>query len=192
MWIVVFTLTGIGGVGMIVEFVSYFAILGPLTGGCANGGLAGVLMLIAGVAVLIYVAVVGLIALIGVIFFWRRSRWGPRLLIPSNLLSMAFCYWTPLSPGTHGGHADWAIILLLFGAAPAIAVGLLVWALLSRVSLPVWIAEAVVLGLIALPTVTGYTYGMGVNAESIFLPPPAPVVAAAHGCAPATAALTAP
>jgi hypothetical protein len=148
-------------------------------------------MLIAGVAVLIYVAVVGLIALIGVIFSWRRSRWGPRLLIPSNLLSMAFCYWTPLSPGTHGGHADWAAVLLLLGAAPAIAVALLVWALVSRVNWPVWVAELVVLGVIALPAVSAYSIGMGVNVAALFAQTPPPVVAA-HGCAPALAALTAP
>lgn len=184
-------LTGLGLFGILVAFASLFAVLGLLRGGCALGGIAAILMLIAGLLVLVYLALVGLLALLGVIFLWRRSRWGPRLLIPSNLLSMVVFYLSPFSSDGRSGHAEWAVALVLFAVAPAVAVGLLLWALLSSGSWKVRIVELVVLAVIALPSVSGWSAGLGVDFAAALAPTPPPVVAAAPSCtAPAAAALT--
>lgn len=191
-WGVVTVLTGLGLFGILVAFASFFAVLGPLRGGCAFGGIAAILMLVAGLVVLVYLALVGLLALLGVIFFWRRSRWGPRLLIPSNLLSMVVFYLSPFSPDGRGGHAEWAVALVLFAVAPAVAAGLLLWALQSSGSWKVRIVELAVLAVIAVPSVSGWFYGLEVDFAAALAPTPPPV-AAAPGCtAPAPVALTRP
>ena len=186
-WALVAILTAVGLAGILVDFVAFFAIHGPLTGGCAFGGVAAALMIIALLLVLAYAGFAGALALTGLIFFWRRSRWGPRLLIPSNLLSMAFFFWSPVNPG----QVDWVAILVLLAAAPAVAVAMLVWPLLSRAAPRVWIVELVVLLVIALPLVAAYIYGIETDVVAAFAPPP-PLVAAAHGCGGSAAALTAP
>lgn len=183
-WFVVASLSALGLIGILVDFVAFFAIHGPLTGGCAMAGVGAVLMLIALLVVLGYAALAGVLAIAGLIFLWRRSRWGPRCLITANLLSMAFFYWSPVNPGQVG----WVAVLLLFGAAPAVAVVLLVWPLLSKVRARVWIVELVVLFVIAFPLVSAYTYGIGADIAAALAPPPPPV-AAVHGCGGSTASM---
>jgi hypothetical protein len=172
-------LTGVGLVGILVDFGAFFAIHGPLTGGCAMAGAAAILMMIALLAVLGYGGLAGVLALTGLIFFWRRSRWGPRLLIPANLLSMAFFYWSPVDPG----QLTWATVLVLFSAAPAIAVVLSVWALLSPASLGIRVGELGVLGTIAFVLLSAYVYGINADITAGMAPPPQLVARA--GCGPA-------
>src|SRR6476661_1703798 len=88
-WIVITVLTAIGMIGVGVDFLGLFAG-GPLTGGCAMAGVAALLMLGAFLLVLGYLVLIAGLATPGLILFWRRSMWGPRLLIPANLLAMAF------------------------------------------------------------------------------------------------------
>lgn len=186
-WILVTTLTAIGLLGIFVDFAAFFAIHGPLTGGC--GGLAGlglVLMAVAALLVLVYGALIGALTVTGVIFFWKRSRWGPRLLIPANLLSMAFFFWSPVDPG----QATWATALVLLGAAPAVAVGLLVWSLVSRADRTVWLGELVTLGLIALFMVPAFVDGISADVAAGLAPPPQLVAHA--GCGSTTAAAITP
>jgi hypothetical protein len=174
-------LTGVGLVGILVDFGAFFAIHGPLTGG-GCGGLAGLgvlLMLVAAVLVLVYCGLIATLVVSGLVFSWRRSRWGPRLLIPANLLSMAFFYWSPVDPG----QLTWATVLVLFSAAPAIAVVLSVWALLSPASLGIRVGELGVLGTIAFVLLSAYVYGINADITAGMAPPPQLVARA--GCGPA-------
>ena len=178
MRILVTVLTGIGMIGVGVDFLAFFAILGPLSGGCAMAGVAAILM---GLIVLVALGFFGLIAglaSLGLILWWRRSKWGPRLLIPANLLSMAFFYWSPVSPG----QVAWASVLVLLGIAPAAATVLLFWALVSRGPGPGRVADVLVLGLIALPLALGYAYVIRADVSAALTPPPPPVAAASGGC----------
>ena len=177
LWFLVTALTMIGVVGVAVDVLAFFAIHGPLTGGCAMGGVAAVLMLVAALLVLGYVALIGGLATVGLIDFWRQSRWGPRLLILANLLAMAFFFWSPVNPGQLG----WAVVLVLFGIAPAVAVVLLFWALLSRGTGPVRVAELVVLGLIALPLAWAFEFGISTDVTGAMKPAPQ-LIAARGGC----------
>lgn len=182
-WIVVAIMTGLGLTGILVDFFGFLASLGPLTGGCAMAGVGFILMFFALLLVLAYTAVAAGLALTGLIFFWRGSRWGPRLLIPGNLLAMGFFYWSPVGPG----QVAWAAVVVLLGALPAIAVALLVWALLARGTWQARIAELVLLGALALPLGSAYAYGIETDIGAAFATPP-PAVAAAHGCGPSTTA----
>lgn len=176
MWIAVTVLTAIGMVGVGVDFLG---LLGgrPLTGGCAMAGVAAILMLIGVLLVLGYLLLIGGLATGGLILFWRRSGWGPRLLIPANLLAMAFFILPPVGPG----YVGWAAVLVLLAAAPTAAVVLLFWALLSRGSEATRIADLVVLGAIALPLAWACFSGLSADVSAAMTPPP-PVVAAHVGC----------
>jgi hypothetical protein len=190
-WVVVASLSAIGLVGILVVFGGSIASLGPLTGGCGLGpGVGLILLALAAVLVLVYAGLAGGLAVTGLIFFRRHSRWGPRLLIPANLLTMAFFYWSAVSPG----QVAWAVVLVLFGAAPAIAVILLVWSLASQGTARMRVAELVVLGLLALPPLSAYVYGVNSTVTTALTPPPPPVAAAPTGCGPSTpsAAIAAP
>jgi hypothetical protein len=82
------------------------------------------------------------------------------------------------------------VILLLFGAAPAVAVVVLAWALLSQGTGRTRIVELVVLGLIALPLASAYVYGINADVTAALASPP-PLVAAAHtGCGPSAPSAT--
>jgi hypothetical protein len=186
-WFVVATLSAIGLVGILLIFVGFVASLGPVTGGCGLGPALGLFLLaLAAALVLVYFGLAGGLAATGLILFRRHSRWGPRLLIPANLLAMAFFYWSPVSPG----QVAWVVILLLFGAAPAVAVVVLAWALLSQGTGRTRIVELVVLGLIALPLASAYVYGINADVTAALASPP-PLVAAAHtGCGPSAPSAT--
>jgi hypothetical protein len=177
-WILVTALTVLGLVGILVDFSALFGIHGPLIGGCGGlGGLGVLLMLGMATVVLTFLFLVGVLATIGLISLWRRSRWGPRLLIPSNLLSMAFFGFSPVGPGDVG----WAVVLILFGAAPAVAVGLLALALLSRPRQGAVLRdEAVLLGMVALILLPAFAYGMSLDLAAAFAP--APQLVAHAGC----------
>jgi hypothetical protein len=140
-------------------------------------GLGVLLMLVAAVLVLLYCGLIAALAVSGLVFSWRRSRWGPRLLIPANLLSMAFFYWSPVDPG----QMVWATVLVLFSAAPAIAVVLLTWALLSPASLGTRVGELGVLGTIAFVLLSAYAYGINADITAAMAPPPQLVARAGCG-----------
>jgi hypothetical protein len=184
-WIAVTVLTLTGMLGVAVDFLAFFAIHGPLTGGCAMAGVGFVLMLFAVLLVGGYLVLIGGLASGGLILFWRRSKWGPRLLIPANLLSLAFFYWPPLDPG----QVVWASVLLVLAAAPAAAVVLLFWALLADGSGVVRVADLLVFGLIALPLAWAGLMGLSSDVGAAMTPAPH-LVAARAGCSvPAPAAL---
>jgi hypothetical protein len=174
-WILVTVLTGIGMIGVGVDFLGLFAS-GPLTGGCAMAGVAALLMLGAFLLVAGYLVLIAGLVMPGLILFWRRSRWGPRLLIPANLLAMAFFILPPVGPG----YLAWAVVLVLLAAAPTAAVVLLFWALLSRGSESARIADLVVLGALALPLTWACIQGLSVDVSTAMTP--APQLVAQHGC----------
>jgi hypothetical protein len=177
LWAVVVALTAIGVAGILVDFVGFFAASGRgISGGCALGGLAFFLVSFAALLVLIFVGLVGVMAAIGSIFFWRRQRWGPLLLIPSNLLTMAFFDFSPV----YQAQVVWAVVVVLFAAAPLCAVGLLVWALWTRSQARERVVDLVVLGLIGLPLVALYVAGINLDVTMAFAPPPQ--VAAPGSC----------
>jgi len=186
--ILVTVLTGIGMIGVGVDFLAFFAILGPLTGGCAMAGVAAILMGLIVLVVLGYFGLIAGLAIPGLILCWRQSKWGPRLLIPANLLSMAFFYWSPVRPG----QVAWASVLVLLAIAPAVATVLLFWALVTRGPGPVGIADALVLGLMALPLASGYAYGVGADVSAALTPAAAPqaVVHVDVGCGGSASLLT--
>jgi hypothetical protein len=172
-WSLVVALTAIGLVGIVVDFVGFFAASGHgISGGCAMGGVAFFLVSIAALVVLTFVGLIGVMASIGSVLFWRRRRWGPLLLIPSNLLAMAFFDFSPV----YQGQVMWAAVVLLFAAAPLCAVGLLVWALWTRARGRERIVELVVLGLIGLPLVALYVAGINLDVTMALTAPP-PVTA---------------
>jgi hypothetical protein len=174
-WSLVVALTAIGLVGIFVDFVGFFVASGHgISGGCALGGVAFIIVSIAALVVLVFVGSIGVMASIGSVLFWRRRRWGPLLLIPSNLLAMAFFYFSPV----YQGQFVWAAVVLLFAAAPACAVGLLLWALWTRANARERVVELVVLGLIGLPLVALYVAGVNGDATMAVTPPP-PVTAPA-------------
>jgi hypothetical protein len=168
-WALVVALTAIGVAGIVVDFVGFFAASGRgIAGGCALGGLAFFLVSFAALLVLIFIGLVGVMAAIGSILFWRRQRWGPLLLIPSNLLTMAFFDFSPV----YQGQVVWAAVVLLFAGAPLCAVGLLVWALWTRARGRERVVELVVLGLIGLPLLALYVAGINADVTLALTPPP--------------------
>jgi hypothetical protein len=127
------------------------------------------LVSIAALVVLVFVGLIGVMASIGSVLFWRRRRWGPLLLIPSNLLAMAFFDFSPV----YQGQVVWAAVVLVFAAAPACAVALLLWALLTRANARERVVELLVLGLIGLPLIALYIAGInGDVTMALTLPPP--------------------
>jgi hypothetical protein len=191
LWIAVATLTSVGVVGILVLFVGFVINLGPVSGGCALAGLGFLLLFLALALTLIYAAVIGGLTAAGLILFRRGSRWGPGLLIGSNLLTMAYFFWSPVGPG----QVAWAAGVILLAAAPALAVVLLVWFLLSQGIRQARIAELIVLGVIAVPLVSAYVYGISTDVAAALMPVPQPVASVPAGCAgsgPAPAAVKAP
>jgi hypothetical protein len=172
-WSFVVALTAIGLVGILVDFVGFFVASGHgISGGCALGGVAFFLVSIAALVVLVFVGLIGVMASFGSVLFWRRRRWGPLLLIPSNLLTMAFFDFSPV----YQGQVVWAAVVLLFAAAPLCAVGLLLWALWTRANARERVVELLVLGLIGLPLVALYVAGINGDVTMALTPPP-PVTA---------------
>jgi hypothetical protein len=184
--IVLTALTIIGLIGMAIDFLGAFAAFPLHGGGC--GGMAGVLLLFL-VMILIAMALIGGLALVGLILLWERSRWGPLLLVPSNLLAMGFFgWWNPVNKG----QLVWATTLLILAAAPAIAAALALWPLLTRGRLWVRAIETLILGLIALPLVQLFIGGMTVDIQTgLAAPPPQVASSGGSGCAGASAGLPA-
>jgi hypothetical protein len=178
-WSLVVALTAIGLVGILVDFVGFFAASGHgISGGCAGGGVAFFLVSIAALVVLVFVGLIGVMASIGSVLFWRRRRWGPLLLIPSNFLTMAFFDFTSV----YEGQLVWAAVVLLFAAAPACAAGLLLWALWTRASGRERVVQLFVLGLIGLPLVALYVAGINSDVTMALTPPPPVIITAPGTC----------
>jgi hypothetical protein len=163
----VLTLTATGLVGIPVAFVGFFVTSGPM-GGCALGGTAFFLVAFIALLMLIFVALVGALASFGSFFLWRRSRWGPLLMIPSNFLTMAGFIYLPV----HEGQVVWTTVVVLFATAPACAVGLLLWALWTRARGTERVIEVIVLGLIGLPLVALWVAGVNSDVTTSLKPPP--------------------
>jgi hypothetical protein len=168
-------LTAIGLVGAVIDLVGLLAANPPH--GCAAGvGLAAMVGMMA--IVLVGLSLVGVLAVVGTIFLFLRSRWGPLLMLPANLLTMGFFgWWTPVNPG----QLAWAAIVVLLTAPPALAVALLVVQLLSRDSLRERLIEVVLLGALAIPLGWLYVAGMAYDVSAGLQQPPAPVVASSSG-----------
>jgi hypothetical protein len=165
-WTSVVALTGIGLVGTLVTFVG-FLVSGPWVGGCGGVGILIFVLFVIALALLGFVALNGVLASIGAILLWRRSRWGPLLMIPSNFLTMAAFVYLPVQ----SGQVVWAAVVLLSGAAAACAVGLLLWALWTRERGVERVVELIVLGLIALPLVATYVVGVDHDMTAALMPP---------------------
>jgi hypothetical protein len=165
-WISVVALTAIGLVGTLVTFVG-FLVSGPWIGGCGGVGILIFVLFVIALALLGFVALNGVLASIGAILLWRRSRWGPLLMIPSNFLTMAAFVYLPVQ----SGQVVWAAVVLLSGAAAACAVGLLLWALWTRERGVERVVELIVLGLIALPLVAIYVVGVDHDMTAALMPP---------------------
>src|ERR1700674_5737208 len=157
-WTLIVALTAVGLAGIVIAFLGFFVTgeHGFATGGCAMAGARFFLVGFLALLVLVFVGLNGVLASVGSILLWRRSRWGPLLLIPSNFLTMAAFVYLPV----HQGQVVWTAVVLWFAAAPACAVGLLMWALWTRARARERVVELIVLGLIGLPLVALYVAGI--------------------------------
>lgn len=163
-------LTLIGVAGTVIVLVSSLGVRG------CGGGMAGLIILFYAF-ILLVIGVIGAIASTGVIFMYRRSRWGPLLLVPANLLTIGFLGWSqPVS----AGQLAWAIVLVSLVAAPTAAVVLVLLPLLSRDRLWVRLVEVVVLGALAWPLVSLSASGLRADISMAQLPAP-PASAAPRG-----------
>lgn len=161
------TLTVIGILGLYV----YIGVqIGGVRPGCALGSI--LFALVFGVILLLYA--IGVLAVVGIVLLNVRSRWGPLLLVPTNLLVTSFFGWwwfdTP-------GQVGWTIAIIVLSAVPVLAAILLLKPLMSRGRPWVRLTEFVVLGALAVPMLL--TYGTGVTSEIMAAqqPVPAPVAA---------------
>jgi hypothetical protein len=165
LWVVVATLTVIGLVGPVIIFLVGTAILPSQAQTCGIHGAAIYFLFLIGVAL---VALAGL-ATLGLWIFWYRSLWGPLILVVCNLLMVGLYGWAPvISPG----QLLFAVLVLLFAAAPAIAGTLVLWPLLTRGRLWVRAIEIVVIAAIALPLVRLYVAGVTNDIQTALMAPP--------------------
>jgi hypothetical protein len=165
LWVVVATLTVIGLVGPVVIFLVGTAITPSQAHTCGNAGAAVYILSLIGIALFVLAAV----AALGLWIFWYRSLWGPLILVVCNLLMMGLYGWAPvISPG----QLLFAVVVLLFGATPAIAGALVVWPLLTRGRLWVRAIEIVIVAAIALPLVRLYVAGVTSDIQTALTPPP--------------------
>lgn len=160
MWNAVAILTAVGLVGPVIFLPKVL----PLANNCSPQFFYDFLALI-GVALVVLAGVAGL----GLLMFWLRSRWGALVLVLCNLLMMGFY---GLAGPIYPGELVWAAVLVVIGAAPAIAAALALWALLTRGRPWVRAVEAVIIAVIALPPVWLYGFGMTNDVETAFTPPP--------------------
>lgn len=163
LWFVVAALTAMGLIGTGLLLV---ALLGWIHGGCGGGA---VILLAVWLGLAVAIVFIGGVAGTGLVLFWLRNRWGPLVLIVSNAMATGFIGWIGGIP------APLLWVVLPLAAAPVVAIGLLVWPLLTRGRTRVKVVELVVLGLLALPFVWLYVAGMPQEIQSALGPPPAPV-----------------
>lgn len=154
------TLTAIGLVGPLIFLPKVL----PLGNACDPEIFHGFLVLV-GIALLLLACVAGL----GLWMFWVRSRWGAVVLVICNLLMIGFY---GLAVPINSGELLWAAAVLVISAAPAIAVALALWALLTRRRLWVKAVEAVIIAAVALPLVWLYLFGMTNDVQTALTPPP--------------------
>jgi hypothetical protein len=161
------------------------------SGGCGGFAAVGLLVILGfSLVVLFFVGLVGVVAVVGLVLFWKRSLAGPLLLFIANLLSMVFFGW--IGWMTHGDprYQFWAEVGLLLGAAPAIAAGLVVWPLLKgEVALKrvrERIAMVAVLGAVAVVPVGSYLVGLASELSAVLATPPH--IVASVGCGPSPSA----
>jgi hypothetical protein len=166
LWAVVATLTAIGLVGPVIVFLVGTAIISPSQAHtCGSAGAAVFILSLIGIALFVLAAV----AALGLWIFWYRSLWGPLILVICNLLMMGLYGWAPvISPG----QLLFAVLVLLFAAAPAIAGTLVLWPLLTRGAFWVRAIEIVVIAAIALPLVPLYVAGVTNDIQTALMAPP--------------------
>jgi hypothetical protein len=162
---VVATLTVIGLVGPVILFLVGTAINPPQAQTCGNPGAAVYVLFLIGVALFVLAGV----AALGLWIFWYRSLWGPLILVACNLLMMGLYGWAPV---ISRGQLLFAVVVLLFAAAPAIAGALVLWPLLTRGRLWVRAIEIVIIAAIALPLVRLYVAGVTSDIQTALMAPP--------------------
>ena len=181
-WVWVVALTAIGLAGAVVDFFGgIYADGGRIGTGCGGG--IGILLLVYFGLALIW-GFVCVLASVGAFLLWRRSRWGPLLLIPVDLLCM---YVIGSYQSVFPGQLIWGGVVVLLATAPAVAAGLLVWLLWTRGRLWVRVLELVILGAIAVPLL--WTYPSGLSSDVSSALQPAPPRVAATGCGGGSAGL---
>ena len=164
-------LTAVGLLGTLVDFFGFFAADGGI--GVACGGLTEVLFFGSMFILLILGGMTGM-ALTGLNRYRRGSQWGPTLLITANLLVLGFFGWLrPVNPGQLG----WGLTILALASAPAAAVILLLWPLLTMGPVRSRVVHIVLVAAIGVP-LTLYA-GSGLAEDlSTALQAPLPVAAA--------------
>ena len=163
-------LTSLGLLGALVDFVGFFPANGGIRIGC--GGLAGVLFF-ALMFILILLGGIAGIALGGLNMYWRGSQWGPTLLIAANLLVLGFFGWLrPVNPG----QLAWGLTILALASAPAAAIVLLLWPLLSLGRLRSRLVHIVLVAAIGAPLSLYAASGLAEDLSTA-LQAPLPVVA---------------
>jgi hypothetical protein len=186
--LLVSALTAIGVVGLpVVCFGPLFEYLGRqggIRGGCGGGGAILAAILFGAIAVvLVIVAVLGAISLVGIILLWLRSFAGPLVLLTINLLTMiAYGLIDFTARPEFWGTAQWALVNLALGVAPAIAAALVLWPLLTGGWGHERVTQVVVLGLVALFPVLTYAYGVAFDVTFARTAPPPPVAYVSQGC----------
>lgn len=183
LWNAVAILTAIGLMGPVIILLKWLpALQAEADTHCGNSDLVYGLIEFFGAWLVVLAGLAGL----GLLMFWLRSPAGPLVLIFCNLLMMAFYGFA--HPVDHGDIV-WALVVVEIAAAPAIAVALVLWPLLTRWPLWVRVVEFVIIAAIALPV--AWLFGFGVSNDirtALTTPPPPPAYlsapqAPAQGCA---------
>jgi hypothetical protein len=169
-------LTAVGLLGTLVDFVGFFPANGGLRVGC--GGLAGVLFFGLMFILILLGSIAGL-ALGGLNLYWRRSQWGPTLLIAANLLVLGFFGWLrPVNPG----QLAWGLTILALATAPAAAIILLLWPLLTMGSVRSRLVHIFLVAALGVPLTLYAGSGLAEDLSNA-LQAPLPIVATSCGAA---------
>jgi hypothetical protein len=167
---VVSLLTAIGLAGALVDAFGTFPAFGGIHG-CAAGMLIG---LVIGAVMIFMIAwgIVALVATFGLVLLANGSRWGPILLILSNLAVVAFFgFWMPVEQG----ELAWGLLLVLLALTPGVAFALLVHMVLSRGSVLKRVAVTAALAMLVAWPASVYADGLSFGfAQAIT--PSAPVL----------------
>jgi hypothetical protein len=176
-WVVGLTAGGVAGIPMV--FFGYIFVSGGRIGVGCGGGI-GILFAFY-LALAVIWGIDWLVAALGAFLFWRRSRWGPLLLIPLNLFNLYVLGGSDVVPP---GQVIWAAVVVALTAVPAIAAVLLVRPLLTRGRMRVRLVEFVVLGTMAAAVLWACAGGLAGDVASTMQAARPPVVAAGCGGTP--------
>jgi hypothetical protein len=178
-WVIALTAIGLvgGGLNVIGGFIANFAPGGNFKVGC-SAALGALLFFAVAAVFLLALGLVGVLAAVGAVLFWRGSRWGPVLLVAVNLAMLALFGF----PTVFRGQVLWGAIVVLLAMTPAVALALLVQPLVRWPGQRLVVAvQLAILSAFALPAVV--LFALGLTQDVTLVVQPAPSAVAAAGCA---------